>query len=260
MDVSVVNVALPSIKKELNFETDADLQWIITAYSITYGGLLLIGGKIGDYFGRKFAFIFGTIIFTAASLLGALSTDKLFLIIARAFQGVGGSILSPATLTIITVTFTDPIEKGKALGAWSGVASAGGALGALVGGLLVQAFDWRAILYINIPIGVVLLLLTVRYMKESREDNSGMKIDVFGAVFITSALVAFVFGISRTSVAGWVSWDFFWSMFIALSCIIAFVVTEKYVEQPLVTFSIFRNRNVLGANLVLFVVGAAMFT
>jgi MFS family permease len=172
LDISIVNVALPSIQNSLGF-TDASLQWVVTAYALTFGGLLLFGGRLADLFGRRRIFLVGLALFTGASLLGGFAGNQTTLIAARALQGVGAAVLSPATLTIITLTFTEHKARAKALGVWSAVAAGGGAAGALFGGILTQYLTWRWILFVNVPIGIALFLLARFYLVSPRPRVHG---------------------------------------------------------------------------------------
>jgi len=186
LDVSIVNVALPAIQHSLHFRA-VDLQWVVTAYALTFGGLLLLGGRLADLFGRRRIFLVGLGLFTAASLLGGFATNQATLIAARSLQGVGAAILSPATLTILTVTFTDQRARAKAFGVWSAVAAGGGAAGALFGGLLTQYLSWRWILFVNVPIGIALFAVARLRLHESRDEGTRRRLDVVGAVTITGA-------------------------------------------------------------------------
>src|ERR1019366_4566977 len=170
LDISIVNVALPSIQRDLGFSA-ANLQWVVPAYSLTFGGLLLLGGRLADIFGRRRIFLVGLGLFTGASLLGGFAGNQATLIAARAVQGVGAAVLSPATLTILTVTFTEQRARAKALGVWSAVAAGGGAAGALFGGFLTQYLSWRWILFVNVPIGVALFLFARLFLTESKAEG-----------------------------------------------------------------------------------------
>lgn len=259
LDVSIVNVALPSIQRSLGF-SEANLQWVVTAYSLTFGGLLLLGGRLADLVGRRRIFLVGLALFTGSSLLGGFAQNQGTLIAARALQGVGAAVLSPATLTILTVTFTDQRSRAKALGVWGAVAAGGGATGALIGGILTQYLSWRWILFVNVPIGVVLFLFARLFLTESRADAPGRKLDVAGSFTVTAGLLALVYTIVHTDEVSWTSLSTAITGGLALVLLGAFVVIEARVaEQPLVPLGLFRSRAVTGANLVMFSFGMAMF-
>ena len=194
LDVSIVNVALPSIRTALHF-SENNLQWVVSAYTVTFAGFLMLGGRAGDLLGRKRMFIVGVAVFSLASLLGALATSSGLLVAARGLQGLGGAIVAPATLSIITTTFAEGPERNRALGIWGAVAAAGGSAGALFGGVLTEALSWRWILLVNVPIGAVLIPLAVRYVVESRGHLTQRHFDVAGAVALTAGQVALVLGI-----------------------------------------------------------------
>ena len=202
LDVSIVNVALPAIQSSLHFRA-VDLQWVVTAYALTFGGLLLLGGRLADLFGRRRIFLVGLGLFTAASLLGGFATDQTTLIAARALQGVGAAILSPATLTILTVTFRDQRARAKAFGMWSAVAAGGGAAGALFGGILTQYLSWRWILFVNVPIGIALFAVARLRLHESKAEGPRRRLDLAGAATVTGALFLLVYAISHTDVVPW---------------------------------------------------------
>ncbi len=202
LDVSIVNVALPSIQKDLGF-SGSGLQWVVNAYTLTFAGFMLLGGRAADIFGRRRIFIAGLAIFTVSSLIGGFSPNQAMLIGARALQGFGAAILAPATLTIITATFTEPATRARALGVWSAVASAGASAGALLGGILVEFLSWRWILFVNVPIGLAALVFASRLIPESRADLEHRQLDVAGALTVTGGLVALVYAIVRTQTYAW---------------------------------------------------------
>ena len=202
LDASIVNVALPSIQNDLHF-TSSGLQWIVNAYTLTFAGFLLLGGRAADLFGRRKIFLVGLTVFTVASLLGGLAQNQTWLITARAVQGLGAAILAPATLTILTSSFAEGAARTKALAAWSAVSSAGASAGALFGGILTQFLDWRWILFVNVPIGAVALVASLRYVPESRADLHHRHLDLWGAVTVTAGLTAIVFGVVRTETYPW---------------------------------------------------------
>ena len=258
--MSIVNVALPSIKHSLGF-SQAELQWVLNAYTLTFAGFLLLGGRIADLFGRRRTFLLGLAVFTLASLLGGFAQDQAMLICARAAQGLGGAILSPATLTILTTTFRDPRGRARAMGVWSAVAGAGGATGALLGGLLTQELSWRWILFINIPIGIVTYVAARGFLPESRAEGQRQPLDVLGAILVTSGLTALVFGVVRTTSVGWGSWQSLTSLGVAFGLLTWFVLHEGLVaKSPLVRLSLFKRRSIWTANLVMFLLAGALFS
>jgi EmrB/QacA subfamily drug resistance transporter len=259
LDISIVNVALPSIQKDLGFSA-ANLQWVVTAYSLTFGGLLLLGGRLADLFGRRRIFLLGLILFTGASLLGGFAGNQATLIAARSLQGVGAAVLSPATLTILTVTFTEERARAKALGVWSAVAAGGGAAGALFGGFLTQYLSWRWILFVNVPIGAALYPFARLLLAESKADGPRRALDIPGSITVTAGLLALVYTIVHTDQVSWTSGSTLLTGAIAVVLLTTFAVIEaKLADHPLVPLRLFRSRAVTGANLVMFCFGVAMF-
>jgi EmrB/QacA subfamily drug resistance transporter len=259
LDVSIVNVALPSIKHSLGF-SQAELQWVLNAYTLTFAGFLLLGGRIADLFGRRRIFLVGLSVFTLASLLGGFAQDQAMLIGARAAQGLGGAILSPTTLTILTTTFREPKARARAMGIWSAVAGAGGAAGALLGGILTEELSWRWILFINIPIGIVTFIVGRAYLQESRAQGERQPLDVAGAVLVTAGLTALVFGVVRTTSVGWGTWQTVVALALAVVLIAWFVAHEGHVAKaPLMRLALFERRPIWSANLVMFLLSAALF-
>src|SRR3954451_7718167 len=196
LDATIVNVALPSIQTDLDFSANS-LQWVINAYTLVFGGFLLLGGRAGDLIGRKRLFLAGVAVFTFASLLDGLSQSGGMLIAARALQGFGAALISPAALSIITTTFEEGAERTKALGVWSGIAAGGGAVGLLLGGILTEWLSWEWIFFVNVPIGIVAFILSVRLVPESRAEHLPRTVDFAGAVTVTSGLIVLVYGIVR---------------------------------------------------------------
>jgi EmrB/QacA subfamily drug resistance transporter len=259
LDVSIVNVALPAIKHSLGF-SQAELQWVLNAYTLTFAGFLLLGGRTADLFGRRRIFLLGLSVFTLASLLGGFAQNQAMLISARAAQGLGGAILSPATLTILTTTFREPQARARAMGIWSAVAGAGGAAGALLGGILTEELSWRWILFINIPIGIVTFIAARAFLQESRAQGERQPLDVAGAVLVTGGLTALVFGVVRTTSVGWGSWQTLVSLALAAGLLTWFVLHEGLVAtSPLMRLSLFKLRSIWTANLVMFLTSAALF-
>lgn len=259
LDISIVNVALPSIQTSLGF-TDASLQWVVTAYSLTFGGLLLFGGRLADLFGRRRIFLVGLGLFTAASLLGGFAGNQATLVAARALQGVGAAVLSPATLTILTVTFTEHRARARALGMWSAVAAGGGAAGALFGGILTDYLSWRWILFVNVPIGIVLFIAARASLVESKAEGPRNRLDVAGSVSVTAGLVVLVYAIVHTDVVAWTSTSTLVALALAAVLLGSFVVVEaRLASHPLIPLRLFRSRGVTGANLAMFCFGGSMF-
>ena len=259
LDVSIVNVALPSIKHSLGF-SQVELQWVLNVYTLTFAGFLLLGGRTADLFGRRRIFLLGLTVFTLASLLGGLAQDQAMLIGARAVQGLGGAILSPATLTILTTTFREPKARARAMGTWSAVAGAGGAAGALLGGVLTEELSWRWILFINIPIGIVTFIAGRAFLPESRAQGERKPLDVTGAMLVTAGLTALVFGVVRTTSTGWGSWQTIVTLGLAAALIAWFVLHEGLVaKSPLVRLALFERRSIWTANMVMFLLSGALF-
>src|SRR4051812_33691112 len=202
LDVSIVNVALPSIAKDLNFSQE-NLQWVITAYAIAFGGFLLLGGRAADLLGRRRVFIVGVALFTVASLVCGLAQSEGMLIASRAVQGLGGAIISPAALSIVMTSFEEGPERNKALGVWGALGGSGAAVGVLAGGVLTNYLSWRWIFFVNVPVGALVLLLTPRIVPESRRDTGGRRYDALGAVLVSAGLALLVYAISETPKGGW---------------------------------------------------------
>ena len=259
LDVSVVNVALPSIGRDLHY-SPTGLQWVVNAYVLAFAGFLLLGGRAADLFGRRRVFITGAVLFSVASLVGGLATTSGVLTGARVAQGLGGALLSPATLTIIVTTFQGP-RLAKALGMWGAVGGAGGAIGSLLGGILTAELSWRWVLFINIPVGVAVTVGAVLYLSEVRRSTPSAKLDVAGALLVTAGLSSLVFAIVNTDIHGWTSASTLDWLAIAVVLLGAFAVVEiKVASSPLVPFGFFKNRVTASANLVMFLVGAAFFS
>jgi EmrB/QacA subfamily drug resistance transporter len=259
LDVSIVNVALPSIRGDLGF-TGTELQWIVNAYTLTFAGFLLLGGRAADLLGRRRVFVAGMLLFALASLVGGLAQDKLILIVARAIQGLGGAVVAPATLSILATTFTDTAERNKALGLWGAMGGAGGAAGALLGGALTQALSWRWVLFINLPIGIIAAVAAWRVIAESRREGATRHFDLSGAATVTAGLVVLVYGIVRTEVNGWGSATTIVTLAVGLALLGAFLVIEgRLARVPLMPLRIFRSRPLSTANLVVFALGSAVF-
>ena len=259
LDVTVVNVALPYIQKDLHF-TDAGLAWVINAYLIAFGGLLLLAGRIGDMLGRRRVFEIGLVVFTAASAVCGLAQNQLTLEIARFVQGAGGALTSSVILGVIVTMFTEPREQAKAIGVFAFVASAGGAVGLLAGGVLTQSLNWHWIFFINIPIGVATLVLARLYVPADEGIGFGESVDVVGAVLVTAALMISVYTIVKPAAEdGWTAGATLLLGAIAVALLVAFVVREATAASPLMPLRIFGSRNVTGANIIQVVGAAGMY-
>ena len=259
LDVSIVNVALPSIGADLHF-SESKLQWVITAYAITFGGFLLLGGRAADLLGRRRVFMVGLVVFTAASFVCGLATSDTALIAARAVQGLGAATISPAGLSIVSTTFTEGRERNKALGVWGAVGGSGAAVGVLAGGILTKYLGWEWIFFVNIPVGLAVLALTRPFVHESRAEGVDRTFDLFGAVTITSGLALLVYTISNAPSDGWLSGRTATLGTLSVALLAAFVVIESRVRAPLVRLSFFRHRTVSASNVVGFLLGAALIS
>ncbi|HWB65558.1 MAG TPA: MFS transporter [Mycobacteriales bacterium] len=260
LDVSIVNVALPSIKGDLHYSATG-LQWVVNAYVLTFAGFLLLGGRIADLLGRRRVFIGGLAMFSVASLLGGLAQTSGELTAARAVQGLGGAVLSPATLTIIMTTFTEGEKRHRALGAWSAVAGAGGAFGVILGGVLTSYLSWRWVLYVNIPIGVAAGLAALTFLSESRRADAEHSLDVAGAILATGGLALLVYGIVGTDTHPWSSARTIGLLIGAVAILAVFLLTQaRLARSPLMPLSLFRSRWVSAANLVMLLLGIAFFS
>ncbi|MBA3329765.1 MAG: MFS transporter [Actinobacteria bacterium] len=258
LDVAIVNVALPSIGTDLQFARE-DLQWVVTAYTLTFGGLLLLGGRAADLLGRRSVFMVGVALFTLASLACGLADSDSFLIGARAVQGIGAAIVSPAALSIITTTFTEGSERNKALGAWGGVGGSGAAAGVLFGGILTKYLGWEWIFFVNLFVGVGVFALTPVLVRESRVSTEQRRYDPLGALSVTASLVALVYAISQAPAEGWGSFQTIGLLVLSALLMAAFLVIESRAASPLMPLGIFRNRLLSAANVIGFLLGAALF-
>lgn len=258
LDISIVNIALPSIKTALNFSSD-NLQWIVTAYTLAFGGFLLFGGRAADLFGRKRIFLGGVTAFTIASFLAGLSHSSGMLIACRSLQGLSAAFMSPAALSIIVNTFKEGKERNRALGVWGGVAAGGAAAGLLFGGILTQYFGWEWNFFVNVPIGILVIFLSSRAIKESKGVLEHNHLDLPGAVLVTTGLMSLVYGLVKAPLWGWTSNKSLIFFGVAAVLLISFIFNELRSKQPLVPFSIFKLRNLRGANMVQFPVTASMF-
>ncbi len=258
LDVAIVNVAIPSIQLDLHIQ-EKTVQWVITAYAITFGGFLLLGGRMADLLGRRLIFLVGLIVFTSASFVCGLANSSGVLISARAVQGLGAAIISPAALSIVTTTFREGAERNKALGIWGALGGSGAAAGVLFGGILVKYLGWEWIFWINIPVGVIVLIMALRFVPESTADLGHHRFDAAGAITITSSLAIFVYAISKAPDDGWTSAR---TILLLAASVLLFLISlliESRSSAPLVPLSIFQIRSLLGANVVGLLLGAVIF-
>jgi EmrB/QacA subfamily drug resistance transporter len=258
LDATIVNVALPSIQADLKM-SEADLQWIVNAYTLTFGGFLLLGGRAGDLAGRKKVFLIGLVVFTVASLLNGLAPSSELLIVFRGLQGLGAALIAPAALSIITATFSEGAERTKAMGVWAAIAVGGGAVGLVLGGILVEALSWPWIFFVNVPVGIAVFLAALRYVPESRDEHAHKSFDLAGAVTVTAGLIALVYGIVKAQDKGWSSLHTGGFFALATALLVAFVLIETRSTEPLVRLSIFRVRTVRAANVVMLLVASGLF-
>jgi len=258
LDIAIVNVALPSIKVDLGFSQE-NLQWVISAYALMFGGFLLLGGRAADLLGRRRLFVTGLIVFSVASLASGLAWSDEALIAARAAQGLGAAIITPAALSILMTTFAEGRERNTALGVWGAVGAFGAVAGVLLGGILTDLLSWEWIFYINVPVGLAALALTPLLLRESRDAHVN-SFDVPGAVLVTSGLVTLVFGITQASDYGWTSFETIGLFTGAAVLLASFVAWESRAREPLMPFSIFRIRTVSAANLAGLVLGTVTFS
>ena len=258
LDIAIVNVALPSIQADLKF-TQENLQWVISAYALVFGGFLLLGGRAADLLGRRRVFVVGLAVFAISSLFAGLAWSEASLIAARSLQGLGAAIISPAALSILTTTFSEGRERNIALGVWGAVGGFGAAAGVLLGGIFTDALSWEWIFFVNIPVALVALALAPILLNESR-DARAKSFDALGAVLVTAGLSSAVFGITQANSYGWTSAKTI-GIFVAAALLLGgFLLTESRTQDPLMPFSIFRIKTVSGANVVGFILGTAIFS
>jgi EmrB/QacA subfamily drug resistance transporter len=258
LDVAIVNVAIPSIQKDLNIREET-VQWVITAYAITFGGFLLLGGRMADLLGRRRIFVGGLILFTLASLVCGLANSAGVLITARAVQGIGAAIISPAALSIVTTTFTEGAERNKALGIWGALGGSGAAAGVLFGGILTKYLGWEWIFFVNVPVGALVFSLTWPIVPESRAELGHRQFDAAGAITVTSGLALLVYAISKAPDVGWGSARTILLLLASVALLAAFTVWELRTKAPIMPFRIFRIRSLAAANVVGFLLGAVIF-
>ena len=258
VDMLIVNVALPTIGTKLHFP-EADLQWVVTAYALTFGGFLLLGGRAADLLGRRRRFMAGLALFTAASLACALAASDTFLILMRGVQGLGAAMVLPAALSIVMNMFTEGAERNKALGLWGAIGASGATVGVLAGGALTRYAGWPYIFYLNVAVGGAALLLTRRLVPESRLDGASRRYDPFGAITVTGALVLLVYAISQAPAAGWTAAQTLAMLASAAVLLAAFLVVEARAEAPLLPLRLFRLKSLAGSNAVGFLLGASFY-
>ena len=258
LDIAIVNVALPSIQTDLGFSQE-NLQWVISAYALVFGGFLLLGGRAADLLGRRRIFLIGIVVFTISSLLAGLAWSEASLIGARAFQGLGAAVITPAALSILSTTFTEGRERNIALGVWGAVGGFGAAAGVLMGGILTSALSWSWIFFVNVPVGIAAFLLTPVLLRESR-DASVKSFDALGAVLVTAGLSSFVYAITQAGTNGWTSAKTLSFFAAATVLLVGFVAWELRHSEPLMRIGILRIKTVTGANVAGFILGTATFS
>jgi EmrB/QacA subfamily drug resistance transporter len=258
LDATIVNVALPSIQRGLHF-SPTSLQWIVNAYTLAFGGFLMLGGRAADLIGRRRLFIVGIVLFSAASLMNGLASSAGILVAGRALQGLGGALVSPAALSVLTTTFAEGRERTTALGVWSAVAVGGGAVGLLLGGVLTSLFSWQWVFFVNVPVGIIAIVLALRFVPESRVENARGGVDVAGAVSVTAGLVVLVYALVNAQTAGWLSVETLGLGVLAVALLSAFVMLESRLRHPLIRLGIFRMRSITGANAAMLLVAGGMF-
>jgi len=259
LDASITNVALPSIGRDLGLSQDS-LSWVVNAYTLTFGGFLLLGGRLADILGRRRVYMAGLVLFGVASFVGGFSQTEGMLIVARAVQGLGAALLSPAALSILTTVFREGAERNRALGVWGAVAGAGGAAGVLLGGVLTEYLSWRWVLFVNVPIAAGAVLLAPRLVPESRDERQRNGFDVAGAFTVTAGLAVLIYALVDANSAGWGSAQTIGLLALAVVLLVSFVVIESRSEAPLVPFDVFSSRTRTGAYATGLLVGASLFS
>ncbi len=258
LDATIVNVALPDIARALDIRSQADLSWVVTGYTLTFGGFLLLGGKLADRLGRRKVFLLGAVLFAVASLLGGLAGNLPLLIAARLVQGLGGALMSPAALSLITVVFEEGKERNKALGIWAAITAGGAALGLILGGVLTEYASWRWVLFVNLPIAAVAVAGALKYVPESRDERA-RGFDIPGALLVTSGLVSLVYALVKGNEYGWSSGRTVGTLVLAAVLLVSFVVVQRRSREPLIDFALFKSRTLLGADLGALFIGAGIF-
>jgi EmrB/QacA subfamily drug resistance transporter len=259
LDGTIVNVALPDMRHDLHL-TITSQQWVVNAYALTFAGFLMLGGRAADLFGKRRIFMMGVVFFTSASLLGGFAQDGAWLVVARAAQGIGGAILAPTALTILTSTFVEAGERRRAMGVWSAVASSGSVAGVLAGGILIDLLNWRWVLFVNVPTGVVMLAMSYRTLAELRSEGPRGELDLGGAFAITAGLTLFVYGIVNSDTHPWGSAETVVPLIAGVATLaIALFIEGRVASQPLVPLAIFRRRSLAAANGIGVTIGAGLF-
>ena len=258
LDIAIVNVALPSIQADLGF-TPEDLQWVVSAYALFFGGFLLLGGRAADLLGRRRVFVAGLVVFSAASLLSGLAWSDEALIVSRGLQGLGSAIISPAALSILTTMSPEGPERNRALGAWAAVGAFGAVAGSLLGGVLTDLLSWEWVFYVNVPVGLAAIVLAPLLLSESRDAHAST-FDLPGAALVTGGLVVLVYTLTQANGYGWGSEKTLGLAALAVALLGAFVAWEARAKDPLMPFSIFRARTIVGANLAGLIVGTVVFS
>jgi len=258
LDATIVNVALNAIATALDVQSQADLSWVVTGYALTFGGFLLLGGKLADRIGRRTVFMLGAVLFALASLLGGIADNLNVMIAARALQGIGGALMSPAALSILTVVFREGEERNRALGIWATITAGGAAFGLILGGVLTEYASWRWVFLVNVPIAALAVVGALRFIPESKDERA-QSFDIPGAVFITGGLMALVFALTKGNDYGWDSFRTMRWFAVAAVLLAAFVQVQVVSKSPLVPTRLFRLRNVLGADLGSLLIGAGIF-
>lgn len=259
LDTSIVNVALPSIYKSLGYASESSLQWVVTAYTLTFGGFLLLGGRAADLFGRKRIFLIAVAMFTLLSFLCGITQDPTMLNVARAMQGLAAAFLSPAALSIILTTFREGKERAMALSVWGAVAAGGAAVGVLLGGILTQYLDWRWNFFVNVPVGIAVFFAAWRFVPESKADLGHNKLDMPGAISVTGGLIAMVYAITQAPTKGWTSSEVLTLFAVAIVLLLFFVWNENRSKHALMPLGIFKIGNVAAANVAQLPMVATMF-
>jgi EmrB/QacA subfamily drug resistance transporter len=259
LDATVVNIALPSIQHGLDF-SDADLQWVVNAYTLVFGGFLLLGGRAADLLGRKRLFLAGVVLFTAASLLNGLAQSSSMLIAGRALQGLGGALVSPAALSILMTSFPGTQERTKALGVWSAIVAGGAAAGLLLGGVLTDLLSWEWVFFVNVPVGILAVVAALRFVPESRDEKTHRGFDLAGAVTVTGGLIVLVYAIVKAQSFGWGSTRTVAMLAAAGVLLVAFVAIERRSAAPLIRLNIFRTRTLTAANASMMLVASGMMS
>lgn len=258
LDSTIVNVALPSIRTSLHF-SESNLAWVVNAYLLTFGGFLLLGGRLGDLFGRRKLFLIGITIFTLSSLACGIAQSQAFLIIARAIQGFGGAIIAAVSLSLIMNLFTKTDERTKAMGYFGFIAAGGGSIGVLLGGFLTNSFDWHWNFLINVPIGIFVFIASLKILPSTRIDIKHRHLDAFGAITVTSSLLLAVYAIVNGNLVGWISFQTVSLLVVAIMLLGIFIWIESHVKAPLMPLTLFKSRNIKIANIICVLWAAAMF-